>query len=213
MCCRKYFQDNFPSKPCWNEGWILYIFRWLFSILNALSICRNISWCIVSKSTKWAYIFVDFYVSLWLGLIIWLFIRQAHIDYVNIVPCWLIAIVSYRLFDIFQSWVGQFVLGGVPKQGWQPISKYRSLVLVFLNYIETVVVFGFLALIFNDAFKDLTHRWDALYFSLRNAITIGTNVQPVKCIDYVLFYTQMVFVLLFLTAAIQSIISYKEEPS
>ncbi len=213
MCWHKYLDDNLPDKPRWNEGWILDVLTWFFSILSILSLGRNISWFIEykTKSKKCAYIFVDCYILIWLSSIIYLFIRQTRIDYGNIVPYWLVGLTLYRLFEIFQSWVSQFVLGGVPKRGWRPISKYRSLILVFLSYIEITVIYAIFALIFKNNFKDIKDWQDALYYSVRNAVTIGTSFDPNGLIGYTLFYSQIVFVLLFLTAVVQSIISYKEE--
>jgi hypothetical protein len=213
MCCRKFRYDHFPGKLCCNQGWILDVVRWKFSILQVLSIGRIIAWCIkTKKSRKFAYIFTDFYVMFWVGLLIWLFLCQAHVGCGSAV-LWLVAVVlvSYRLFEIFQSWVSQFILGGVPRPGWQPISKFRSLILVFIGYCEVVVAYAIFALIFNEHFTGINRWQDALYYSVRNAATIGSKFHPEDCVGYTLFITQIMFALLFLTAVVQSIVSYKEE--
>ena len=213
MFLRKYLADNLPDKTLFFEGWILDVLRWVFSVLSMLSLGRDVQWVIEykTKSKKYSYLFVDCYVLIWLGLIIFLFIRQSSVNYGNAFSYWLVGLITYRLFEIFQSWVSQFIIGGVPKRGWRPISKYRSLILVFLSYIEITTIYAIFALLFRNNFKDMKDYKDAFYYSVRNAVTIGTNFDPSGLIGQVLFYSQIIFVLLFLTAVIQSIISYKEE--
>jgi len=88
------------------------------------------------------------------------------------------------------------------------VNIYRSLVLVFIGYFEIIISYALLALVLKDNFQGINYWQQALYYSFSNAITIGSGFTPVSCLSYAIFITQIMFVLLFLTAAVNTIISH-----
>ena len=153
-----------------------------------------------------AYRLVDGYVLAWLLFELYLFTFSViNPDYITASWfVWLVRIlVSYRLFDIFQAWVNQFVL----MPDWQPVDPYRALVLVFIGYIEVIFSYALIALVFPHSFSGIFETgWQALYHSVTTAITIGSNSQPTIPSGYAIFCTQIMFSLLFVTAVIQRIL-------
>jgi len=181
----------------------------VFGILILLSLGRWIPRIvkIIFKKPSAPYHSVDLYITLWvifLSLILFVFN-----DYTYTHKCIFLGLIAYRLFEILQSWISQFVLGGVPEP-WNPRNIYRSLVLVFIGYLEIIISYALLALILKNHFEGISSWQEALYYSIRNATTIGSSdVTPISCIGYTVFGTQIMFVLLFLTAVVNSIISYR----
>jgi len=114
-------------------------------------------------------------------------------------------LVSYRLCEIFQSWAVQFVLGGT-SSAWQSRNVHRSLVLVFAGYYEVTISYAIFAWTLRGHFYEINNWKDAFYHSVRNMIAIGGNA-PIDSIGYWLFSTQILFVLLFLTAVVSRVIS------
>ena len=215
MCCSKcieYWKDGW-NKPFWNDGWILNVTRILFWFFQKLSIIRFIVFCKHRKygvDYRKGYHAVDWYVFSWFLVEFILLILLANFyDLAHNIAFVILSrlLISYRLFDIFQAWVSQFVLGGVPP-GWKPINIYRSLVLVFIGYIEIIISYALFAFVSNAHFDGITNWQQALYYSLRNAATIGTDWHPITFLGYTIFGTQIMFVLLFLTAVVNTIISH-----
>ena len=158
---------------------------------------------------KHRYVAVEIYVLGWFAIEITFLLLLAGERFTDcFLLIWLLRfLICYRLFDIFQSWVSQFVL--MPK--WEPVSPYRSLVLVFIGYIEIIISYALLAFVFDSAFSvPFDTVWKAFYYSVTTATTIGSKWGPISAGGYAIFYTQLMFVVLFVTAVIQRILTRLE---
>lgn len=211
MCLKswcKYWREGWKGvKPCWNDGWILDSLRVIFLVLSLLSIGVIAPYCIKEKyGVRCRYLFVDWYVTFWVILIVvfsFLAIRNAPcLSHKNIV----IVPLSYRLFEIFQSWVSQYVLGGVPIQ-WESRNIFRSLVLVFIDYGQVIFSNSLLVFILKDNFQGIICWLQSLHYSLGNFVIIGSGIIPTTGIGYALFVPQVLLTILFLTAAVNRIIA------
>ena len=85
----------------------------------------------------------------------------------------------------------------------RPRSYKRSILLLFLNYIEIVLAFGVLYSLENYLNKPFTHWFDAVYFSIITSSSIGYgDFHPVTTIGKILVSIQallfLFFVVLFL---------------
>ena len=63
---------------------------------------------------------------------------------------------------------------------------------------------------FKDNFEGITCLQQAFYYSIRNAITIGSDFNPTTPVGLAIYASQIMFVLLFLTAVVNRIISRRE---
>ena len=172
---------------------------------------RALFWVFPTKYFTWffgknRYIAVEAYVLLvWVPFEIIIFCTftssvSASVGWFRIFAA---ALLSYRLLDIFQSWVSQFIVS----KDWQPINPYRSLILVIISFTEIILIYGTLSFIFQRAFSEpfLTIS-ESLYYSVTTATAIGSSWHPISVAGYALFYTQIMFSILFLTFVIQRIL-------
>ncbi|HEY40891.1 MAG TPA: hypothetical protein G4O18_03425 [Dehalococcoidia bacterium] len=151
---------------------------------------------------------VDRYVLGWFAFEIVIFIAmlfffRCDCKWFFIVP---LIFIIYRLLEILQAWVSQFILGGVPVRGWKPLDVYRSLVLVCVGYVEIIFSYAFIVLFCWESFDGIEYGVKALHYSVSNAVTIGSDVVPRSWLGYTIFGTQVIFILLFITAVIGFII-------
>ncbi|MCK4818035.1 hypothetical protein KA005_19855 [bacterium] len=211
---RRYPDENLYKPRCCNSGFILEGIKLILGLLNFISPSRFISWNIKDKfGSKPAYWFVDFWVSGWLVTILYIFLNNVfwHFNCLNILigSGWVVWVIGYRLIEIAQSWFSQFVVGGVPDK-WHPINIYRSLVLVFMGYIEIVFAYAILAYNYKGSFEGITSLRKAFIYSFGNAVTIGwyNDIQLSGTTSYIIFSTQLILVLIFLTAVVQQILNY-----
>jgi hypothetical protein len=80
----------------------------------------------------------------------------------------------------------------------KPRSYRRSMLLLFLNYIEIVFDFGVLYSTGNYLNKEFSHWFDAIYFSVISSATIGYgDFYPVTSIGKLLVCTQSIIALVF----------------
>lgn len=112
----------------------------------------------------------EFYVVTWFVALLGLLVFH------NAVAPWLaIALVCYRLVDGLNY---RFCIIFVDryKQGWGLRSLNRSLILLFLNYLEIVLGFAVLYLVtesVGDGTVPISGRLDGLYFSVVTITTLG----------------------------------------
>lgn len=222
MCRSKFRELRSDFCAFWHdkekvegEGFILPGLRKLFTYLEKFSYIRFKVWRLQRKKhlSNSLYKVVDCYEIKWVikEIIFFILLAFYHTWVYNVIFWIPFLFILYRLFDIFQAWVSQFVLGGVPKQSWKPINIYRSLVLVFIGYGEITISYAFIAFFRKEQFQGITCWQQALYYSVRNAVTIGTDYNPISIWGYLIFWTQVGFALLFLTAVVNSIITHTEK--
>lgn len=208
---REYWRQGRPEIR-WNEGWILDALRITFWFFSKLSVSRVV---VYFKEKKYgighrkSYQSVDWYVLSWLIAEVSFFILLAIFDATRHNALFWIPLIFifYRLFDIFQSLVSQYILGGVTGK-WNPINIYRSLVLVFIGYLEVTISNAFVALFFKTQFNGIDEWTQAWYYSLRNAATIGSDYSPKTVLGLIIFSAQVIITLLFVTAVVNRIISH-----
>jgi len=161
---KELWHDREDSKHSKRVGIILPWLIDVFTSLDKLSCIRFRVWRLKRRKQKFElgslYKAVDWYIIGWLifeiGFFFWVALFQYPIH--NSLLLWIMVLVliiipiMYRLFDIFQDWVSQFVLGGVPEKVWQPIDIYRSLVLVFIGYFEVIFDYATFAIFFQGSF-------------------------------------------------------------
>ena len=203
MCC-KYLKHERP-RLSWNEGFILDAFRFVFWLVSRISLFSIIK-CIVDDkiSRKWQYRIVDSYILVFAILELIMFIIVALNPTANLNCLALKCFIAYRLLDIFQIWIRHFVL-----PDWNPISTSRTLILVGIGYFEIIILYSLLVFMLKDDFIGITYFKEAFLYSIGNAITIGSGIRPEEPFGYVILVTQIMFVLLFLTAVVSRIIGRK----
>lgn len=206
---QKHLIDDLKKR----KGFVLHVLRFLFYCLWGLSLSLWIRSILQRyhpscwKRNK--YFIVESYVLFWfmveilfLGLLICTSLVEE-----DWFLCLAAGFLSYRLFDIFQAWVNQFVL--MEMQEWKPIDPRRTLVLVFIGYVEIMISYAILAFVFQDTFsKPFCTVCQSLYYSVTTATTIGSKWEPISAGGYAIFYTQVMFAVLFVTAVIGQIFTY-----
>lgn len=212
LLCKYWRKDwyLYKVKLCWNNGWLIVVLKYLFVFFSKLSFGLLITYFIERKKGdehRCRYLFVDSYVTFWVGLIVLFSMLAINSTPCCILDCIILIFLSYRLFEIFQSWVSQYILGGV-SEPWKTRNIYRNLVLVFLDYGEVIFSYALLAFILKNNFSGITCWQQSFLYSLGHAVTIGSNnIVPTTSIGYALFATQLMFTLLFLVAAVNRIIA------
>ena len=200
---RGYLTDEWCNvKPLRRNGWILPLSRIIFFGLTKPSIGRILPYivthCMKSRGMPGArrargILTVDFYVAAWMVGTTYMSVA-AHLETWPLSACVGIGLASYRLYEIFQSWMSQFVLFR-----WHPHDLYRSLVLVFLGYLEVAASFALL--------RHFIWGKDWAKSFLNSLVFPATIVPPTDgSIGGLMLAAQAVFVLLLLTAAISRII-------
>jgi hypothetical protein len=190
-----------------HPPFILSGLRRFFAILYLLTPSKWISGtkkhqAMVRRNNFRPYRCIDIYVIVWLAFefvaLVYLFIVDTvlhrPIGSVELVVfIVLIIFFCYRLFDVFQSWVGQFVL----KSNWNAIIINRSLVLAIIGYIEITLIGAIIRFISQQPIS----CWHSLYGSVTAMIANPTE----KCGSPIL-YTQLMFAILFLVAVAQHLL-------
>ncbi len=129
-----------------NPGFILPGLRYLFAVLKLLSfggwINRRYRYFTSQelKDSGYLHIFfkMDIYVLCWIVLeflAMFLVFRSPTVVQGSLLAVVLV-VSSYRLLEIFQAWVNQYVL----TYKWDPIDASRSLVFAFVGYWEITVI-------------------------------------------------------------------------
>ena len=200
----------------WNSGWIIEFLKCTFGFFNVISPERFITWNLQDKChTKLAYIFIDTWIFLWLATLLFIFFDNVF----SSSPClhipadWVVWLIGFRMAQLFQTWFNQFILGGVPNK-WLPTDPARTLVLVFMGYFEIVFSYAILAYNYKDSFRGIISLPKAFTYSIGNAITIGSaDIRLESLPSYIIFSTQLILVLIFITAVVQHIINYSRSKS
>jgi len=194
-----------PPKICFDKGFLLPVLRSIFYCFHYLSVHRYIPYLCYKRR----YIAVEIYVIAWLSIEIVLFLLTKEPIVCSVCASLLSAVICYRLFDLFQSWVSQFVLG----QESDPVNPLRTLILVLIGYAEIAISYAIITFVFSNTFStEFTLPFhdigDAFYYSLSTAIAIGSEWRPESVGSYFIFGTQIIFTLLFLTAVVNRVFAY-----
>jgi len=184
-----------------TAGFILSWLRYIIAVCYLLSFSKWISG--TSKKQKQIdsfdlrpYRCIDIYVIVWLciELLVTIWFAVCNIRY-NTDVCLVntfVGLFCYRLFDIFQSWVSQFVL----KSRWEAISINRSLVLAFVGYVEICIIGTFFRYVYGTI-----SMWKNVHYSVTAMIANPMEKESTSLIQY----TQIMFAVLFLVVVAQHI--------
>jgi hypothetical protein len=161
------------------------------------------------KCEKIRYMHVDAHEIFWVVILILLLASSGCSSNCLFFTYLVLIIVIYRLVDIFQSWVSQFIL----MKDWIPADINRSLVLVFMGYFEIIVSYAIFYYIGQDNIcKSFSSVWQSFYYSVSTATMIGSDIwKPMKLWGYATFITQIMFAVLFLTVVVQNIVGRKDK--
>lgn len=181
-----------------NPPFILYCLRLAFAFLSLLSGAQWIARtrkhrAMIEKNDLRPYRSIEKYAIGWLAFefvpLAYLFIASVEL----VVFFVLIILLCYRLFDIFQSWVNQFMLAA----NFDAKNVNRSLVLAFLNYVEITLI----GAIIRYRFQQPISFDKSLYGSV--TAMIANPVQGSSVIQY----AQLMFAVLFATIVVQHLVN------
>jgi hypothetical protein len=197
------------GSPLENPGFVLKWLRYIFAYFYMIVPSKWISGTMhhqnkIDLGCLRPYVCIDIYVIGWfvmeLSALIWLVIRHVVLK-ANVTACETVILqiaipyLCFRLFDIFQSWVKQFIL----QQKWKAISVHRSLVLAFIGYFEI----GIIGAIIRYTNQQPIRIWQAIDNSVMTMIVNpASKPSPIQ-------YTQIMFSILFIVVVAQHIIGRK----
>ena len=182
-----------------SPGLILPGLRYLFAIFKLLSvggwINRKYRYFTSQelKDSGYMYIFrrMDIYILLWvvMELLAMLLILRSPTVAQGPALGFFLVVFGYRLFEIFQAWVNQFLL----TYKWDPINASRSLVIAFGGFLEVAIIGGII--------RAANNQSDVWTNSIQAMILNPANegMSPVM-------YIQIVFVLLFVVVVAKQMI-------
>jgi hypothetical protein len=195
----KWEKEEDGKEKVEKPGYVLTVLRYVFGYLFLLSLSKWLSQTEkklekIKDNDLSPYKCVDVYVTVWLAVELIMAIVIYFHDSLVIskhlgLSCFFLGIFSYRLFDIFQSWVSQFVL----RYRWNAINANRSLVLAFVGYLEVTIIGTIIRMIFE--------KKSSLYNSVVSLIA-NPQISDSSPIQYV----EIMFSILFLTVVAQQII-------
>jgi hypothetical protein len=141
------------------------------------------------------------YVIAWLIAVVGLSICRNNVIPDNSPQIILLIVISYRLLDVFQTWIGNFFIS-------DPMLKnpYRTLILTFIGYGEIILWYSILAYTLRCNFNNISSFTDALYYATGTA-SIGASIFPETFIGVVIFATQIMFAISFVTVVVNRIIA------
>ncbi len=181
-----------------SPGLILPGLRYLFAIFKLLSvggwINRKYRYFTSQelKDSGYMYIFrrMDIYILLWviLELLAMLLIIRSPAVMQGSALGFLLVVFGYRLFEIFQAWVNQFLL----TYKWDPVNASRSLVLAFGGFWEVTIIGGIV--------RAATNQSDAWTNSIAAMLLnpVDEGVVPIM-------YIQIIFVMLFIVVVAKQV--------
>ena len=181
-------------KSIWNndhhdDNGIEKIVRLILSFSQLLFPGIYIKYFAHKKGIEYQDLALDFYVLVKVAFPVVILINEWHNNKI------LVGIMIYVLLEtIFYIPTLIFASDLFSK----PRSYKRSMLLLFLNYLEVVFAFGVLYSIGNSMNKPFSHWFDSIYFSLITSSSIGYgDYYPVSLLGKVLVSFQSIFFLSF----------------
>lgn len=116
-----------------------------------------------------------------LYVISWILIEFMLIGFTIILPnYWILLPIAIRIIDIIQANFNISMFAQIRvKNDLFVLSSVRLLVLIVINYIELILCFGIIYMLYLDKFKDKTNILNGIYFSAITQLTIGYgDIQP-----------------------------------
>ncbi len=201
-CFCEYWKSDWNKvKPCWNDGFVLDIAKTVLWAIRKISISNWITFPLIKHGLyRWAYRAVDLYVIAWLIAVVGLSICRYNVAPDNNSHTVLLFVISYRLLDIFQTWIGNFFIG-------DPVIRYphRTLMLTFIGYGEIILWYSILVYILHASFG-ISSFQESLYYASGTA-SIGTDIRPKTFVGIIVFSTQVMFAISFLAVVVNRIIA------
>lgn len=120
----------------------------------------------------------------------------------------LIFLLLWRLSDIIAQWFKNYIFGS-----GRLLSVPRFLILTLINYLEVAIIFGIIAFVFKNGFRDdLGNPFASVLQSLRYSIgvitTMGSMFEPSSWYGYLIFFVEIGCAVLFLVAIIHIALSF-----
>jgi hypothetical protein len=203
-----YWHEIYEVRRQENHGYILGWLRYLFAILPLLTLHKWLTVKYQSYSSQelknTGKLFIYKRVEIW-DVLSWVILQGLIIIFILVWPIWVqnslatvgIVFLCFRLFEIFQSWVSQFIL----KYEWDPINANRSLLLSIVSYLEIVAIGAIIRFMVSSTVDSI-----ALFTALRYSILATIANPSEKDMFGPILYTQIMFALLFLTTVIQQVV-------
>lgn len=117
-----------------------------------------------------------------------------------------------KLVEIFQTWFNIHIIRIA-----QIASAPRLLVLILINYVELIIIFSVLSLLHQGCFSpEFGCLQNSLLFTLNTLIpfdlSLGINFIPIRLCGYLMFFTEILFTLLFILIVISRTLAYFRPP-
>jgi hypothetical protein len=181
-----------PNAP-FILSWLRHLF--LFLSLVSYSYWLSLSQIHQEKIRKQLdfkpYRNADIYVTIWLAFEV---LAAVTISVSHIQIVFLAVLFGYRLLDIFQSWINQFLLSSK----WNAINVNRSLVIAFVYYLEIIIMVAIIRITFDS--NPLKTFSDSLSSSVNPMIANpGQTPSPIQ-------YVQIMFAVLFAAVVVQHVV-------
>jgi hypothetical protein len=150
---------------------------------------------------------VEAYVLFWLVIEVVFITSLLPNCTIYICPTALIIICCIRLIEIFRVWLDVLIVG----MG-DIASAPRLLILVLINYCEIIIIFAIITFLYQNHFpppfesiqNSLVYSFDIMLPTM----SISPFHQRLTCCASAIFYSEIVFGLLFIVVIIQRVLSY-----
>ena len=177
---------------------LTWVFRKL-KFISPLTIVRHFI-----RRTRQSHLAVEIYVVVCFSILLLLIWPVSVLDPLSLFGRIFLAIfLVWRQLDILQAWYNTFL-----KEEVKAISAVRSLALATINYLELAVIFGLLTFIFRSGnfYPGIVTITESLRHSIGVITTIGSRFDPATPFGSLLYYSEVVFGLVFLVVIIARVI-------
>lgn len=191
-----YLKDGF-EKPCWNTGWIFACFSFIIWFIRKIFPLRIFTF---KKSPKERFFITDLYVFILLvhAIVLFSLIPKDISDGWRV---FLLVMIALRLTELFFTWVGDFLISDPHLE-----NSKRTLIIVLMGYLEIILWYSLLDFIITDGIC----RLQSFAYAVSTA-TVGPDKIPDTTIGVVLFTSQLIFDILFLSVVITQILNFPKQ--
>lgn len=179
------------------------------ALISPLTILRRMGE-VCNNYCLWSPRATEIYVIVWLVIssLIWLLCYSYGL--LAFISCALIAILLiWRLLDISQAWLNTYKDREVHSR-----SPVRSLILVFLNYLELTLIFGILAFVCRyDFYPAFDNAIQSLRYSIGVITLLGSKYDPGTWLGGIIYYSEFIYGLVFLVIVINRVLALSQESS
>jgi hypothetical protein len=177
-----------------EDSFIFVGFKRLFRILESLSLGKAIEGSVHPR--------LEVYIVVWMFLEVCLVIASYFITFSQAALNVIFALFYYRLFEIFVTSMNSVIIWPMEKKRSRPIG--RIFVLVVLNYLEVMVLFGFIfySLLGQNSFML------GLNYSVSLATLSGVTIQTESQAIYAAGIVEMLLGAFFIAGVLSALFNY-----